>query len=367
MGYASMNRYWNALARAASAPCAMRFHVSAPWQCVPVEAPPSGRLGRAIGKYVSYPCIVRRRRESSDLVHVLDHSFAGLLRVVSPRTARVVTVHDLVPLEVDEGLSESQVVRFRRGCESLQSADWLVCDSEHTRCALERRLGVTGRNVAVIPLGVDMPVAGEEDERLVVAGLRPEVPFALVVGGVSPRKNLSTLVRLMGGVRAAGIEMAVVKVGAPLPPALADAVRAAGGTDGCVAQTGRVSDATLAALYRQAAFTFVPSTYEGFGLPVLEAMAHGCPVVCSNATSLPEVGGDAVLYFSPDDVETAVAHGVELLKRPERRAALRKQGCNRARAFSWQAHWEKLGAVYAEALATRSQQQGCQRPGCSRG
>jgi glycosyltransferase involved in cell wall biosynthesis len=172
----------------------------------------------------------------------------------------------------------------------------------------------------------------------------------MVVGGISPRKNLDILPEVLKGIRNGGLTVTVVKVGQSLPPGLAKRIREAGGSAASLLEVGRVDDTQLSVLYQNAAFTFFPSTYEGFGLPVLEAMAHGCPVICSNATSIPEVGGNAVLYFSPHDTATAIHHALALLASAELRESLRKNGQCRARSLSWKTHWEKISAIYAHGI-----------------
>ena len=350
MGCASMNRYWNALKRVSDGDNPLNFRIAAPWKDVPTERPASGRLIRMIARYAWYPTRVSLFR-GMDIVHVLDHSFAGLLRWTDPRAVSFVTVHDLVPLETDEGLTFSQVARFRRQCGYLRKADWILCDSDHTRHVLSRQLNIAGDHVVTVPLGTDLSGEGLRGaSSAAVSSGKQGDPCLLVVGGVSPRKNLETLPHLVRGIRAGGMAVTVVKVGHPLPTDLARRIRKAGGSASSLKEVGMVDDVQLSELYRNVAFTFFPSTYEGFGLPVLEAMAQGCPVICSNATSIPEVGGDAVLYFAPDDVASAVLHAVTLLKSPELREDLRKRGRCRARTLSWKAHWEKLSALYSRGL-----------------
>jgi len=114
--------------------------------------------------------------------------------------------------------------------------------------------------------------------------------------------------------------------------------------------TGRVDDAALAELYRQAAVMVFPSRYEGFGLPALEAMACGCPVIASDRASLPEVVGDAALRVDPDDVEAMAAALRRVLGDARLRSELRRRGLARAAGLSWDLTAERTLAVYAAAV-----------------
>lgn len=165
----------------------------------------------------------------------------------------------------------------------------------------------------------------------------------LSVGATIPRKNLGLLPEVFRGVRVEN--MTLLRIGALLPPELAAELRSVLGQAGLV-ELGNAPDEMLIRAYQRADALIFPSRIEGFGFPVLEAMAAGCPVVCTNVTSLPEVGGEAALYFAPDDPATAAGHLQRLLGDPALKAALTAAGQRQAAAFSWARHFEDLLAIY---------------------
>ena len=169
----------------------------------------------------------------------------------------------------------------------------------------------------------------------------------LSVGHVIGRKNLQILPGVFRQLNQGGMieNVALLRVGIALPEPLRDELRAVLGPGGLL-ELGRVSDAELAAAYGRADALVFPSRHEGFGFPVLEAMAAGCPVVCSNVTSLPEVGGAAARYFGPDDPGAAAEHLRALRPAPAARAGGGGAGRRQAAAFSWERHYERLREIY---------------------
>ncbi len=222
---------------------------------------------------------------------------------------------------------------------SVRRSAALVAISQATADALIEHFPRAARKTTVALLGVS-PALGtgiEEDE---LAQL-PPAGFVLAVGTLEPRKNLPRLVAAYCALdKAIQEEHPLVVVGAlgwETGPTL-DALRSLG--ERC-SMLGYVSDAALAELYRRCAVFCYPSLGEGFGLPVLEAMAAGAAVVTSDISSLPEVGGDAVEYVNPDDVQSIATGLGRVLGDRGRRVELEGQGRARAAEFSWERFAER--------------------------
>ncbi|MEO8030303.1 MAG: glycosyltransferase family 1 protein [Gemmatimonadota bacterium] len=243
----------------------------------------------------------------------------------------VVTIHDLVPFHFryrswfKQGVQRKIERRFR---QTAERADLILTDSVHAGADIVRQLGVPQAKVMVIPLAADDfdPGTGAPDlNRLSRFGLKP-VPFFLYVGANEERKNLGRLRQAFGQLRAEGFDAELVICGPEAP---------GNGVEPGVRWVGRVSEAELRVLYRAARAFVFPSLYEGFGLPVLEAMACGTPVICSRATSLPEVAGDAALYFDPLDVPALTGAMIRCQTDPGLRADLSARSLHQASRFRW--------------------------------
>lgn len=256
------------------------------------------------------------------------------LTVLMVRVPSVVAVHDLLAFDpkTQPAASVALIERLTlRPGVSRARAVW--CVSAATARALTARIPAVQPKVVVIPLAA----ATEEDagEARDAETALPEPGFVLAVGTLEPRKNLPRLVEAFASLPEQLQEQhPLVVVGAKgwrTGPTLA-ALRSLG--ERCLI-LGHVSDLELAELYRRCAVFCYPSLGEGFGLPVLEAMAAGAAVVTSNLTSLPEVGGSAVEYVDPTSTQSIAEGLTRLLESPERRSELGALARARAARFSW--------------------------------
>lgn len=336
MGWVSNNRYWHELL-AQSAGDAGVVSLLRPG---PVETPRVAAWRRYLIRQVVYPLRVRRVR--SGVLHVLDQSFAHLLRFARPGVGTVVTVHDVIPLLDREGLNDSQARRYRRIVGTLTRADRVSCSSEHTRRDVERLLGVEPARMTVNPVGTSR-LPAPDGRWLEELGERPG--YLLSVGNTAPRKNLGFFPPMLSALAEKGLRLRVVRIGEALPGELAEGIR----RHAELLELGRAPDAQLAAAYAHAGVVVMPSTYEGFGLPVVEAMAAGCPVLCSRTTSLGEVAGDGALTFDPGDPKEAADLCLRLYREEGLRQAMVARGRARAAAFTYEAHWARLKGLYEEA------------------
>jgi glycosyltransferase involved in cell wall biosynthesis len=285
----------------------------------------------------------------------LVHGMAYALPFLSPARG-IVTVHDLSFLlfpSVFNRVNRLYVSAITR--QTVRRAQAVIADSENTRQDLIRLLGVPAQKVVAIPLGVDAGYAPPPPDQVAQFRQRAGLPdrFILFLGTLEPRKNLAVLVRAYAELRRVDphAPTLVLAGGAGWRYApLFGLVEELGLKDhilfpGFVPQ----SDVTL---WYAASETFVyPSLYEGFGLPPLEALACGTPVVTSTASSLPEVVGDAALLVPPDD-PTALADALRrLLADTGLRAEMRARGLARAARFTWLRTAEATVDVYNRVLA----------------
>jgi glycosyltransferase involved in cell wall biosynthesis len=297
---------------------------------VPVNA--RNRVQWVLGEQTLLPRLAARA--GVDLVHSLA-STAPLWG----RFRRVVTVHDLIYARFPEAHAGIRDKGMRVLVpQAVRRSDRVIVDSRSTRDDLVELLGVSPEDVDVVPLGLgavqrDTPLPERETRARFELGERRVV---LSLSAKRPHKNLFALIGALALLPAEDRPLLVLP-GYPTAHEAELRERAASaGVAGDVRFPAWVSVEEREGLW-QAADAFVyPSLYEGFGLPVLEAMARGVPVGCSNASSLPEVAGDAALMFDPHD-ETAIAAALErLLSDPAEAERLRARGLQRAREFTWE-------------------------------
>ena len=292
---------------------------------------------------VGLPIAARRARV--DLLHAPAYTAP-----VGIRTPVVVTIHD-VSYERHPEWYPYRRDRLRRAFyrASARGATRVVTDSAFSASEIHAAYAIPLDRIDVVPLGV---VPRFDRGAPVASGIAP--PFVLHVGDLHQRRNLTVIVdavlalRRRGGATA-GLTLALAGVDRGLVDTL-QARAAAAGAPEAVSVLGVVSDARLDALYRDAVALVYPSLYEGFGLPVLEAMARGTAVIASRASSIPEVLGDAGILVEPADVDGWTSGLRAIIDEPARRAALVAAGTARAAAFTWARTAQATFEVYARAV-----------------
>jgi glycosyltransferase involved in cell wall biosynthesis len=275
----------------------------------------------------------------------LLHSPAGFLIRPPAGIPNVITLHDLAVIRFPQRFRRWQRSSTRRRLSQLRRARRVICISRFTAREAMELLALPAARLEVIHNGCDfMDPQRIPAEQKPVMGLPTE--FFLFVGSLEPGKNLPLLREAYGLAESRGLR---------LPPLVIVGARWEGvGHEGQPPAgwhyLGRQPDEVLVYLYRRAAAFLFPTLYEGFGLPVLEAMSLGCPVICSPVASLPEVGGEAALFVeqTPSGYLTAMQ---TLAANPALRADLAGKGLVQARQFSWQRCAEQTLAVYRSALA----------------
>ena len=290
------------------------------------------------------------------------HGPAVFLPLIKLGYRSVVTIHDLVSFLFPETVPRKYSLYMRLMTRlAARSADRIIAVSHATQADLQRVLGVPAAKTVVIHEAVAPEFAVPSAPEAVAAvrqryGLRP--PYCLFVGNLEPRKNLGRVVEAFGRLRAhtrlgpGAAQLVLAGTQAWLYGGIFRAVEAEGLADDVVF-TGYVPPADLPALYAGAACFVFPSLYEGFGLPVLEAMAAGVPVVASRAGAIPEVAGDAALLVAADRVAEIADAMESVLTDAALRERLVAAGRVRARAFSWETAARETLAVYEAVHAAR--------------
>jgi glycosyltransferase involved in cell wall biosynthesis len=267
----------------------------------------------------------------------------------------VVTIHDCIHLMFPQYLPNRFALEYARVSMSLASrrATRILTVSESSKRDIMRFLGTDGNKIDVIYNSYDDHFGVEPREEEVVRvreRYQLHSEFVLYAGNVKPHKNLERLIEAFYLVRKLGLDhLKLVLIGDDISKyaALRHAVHRHQ-LHKYVRFLGYLSQETLAVMYRLAGVFVFPSLYEGFGLPPLEAMASGTPVVTSNVSSLPEVAGDAAVLVDPYDPQ-AIADGIYRVLADERlRRDLRRKGLARARQFSWETSVRRVQEIYRE-------------------
>jgi glycosyltransferase involved in cell wall biosynthesis len=298
--------------------------------------------------HVHLPILLWRNRPD------LLHAPAIVAPVISPCPV-VITIHDISYLLYPSHFARWWVAYLRSVMPpAVKSAVAVICGSENSKRDIVRAYGAACDKVHVVPYGIDHerfhPRATLDREWAKDLGIRDG--YVLHVGTFSYRKNIPVLLQAVARLRArgkwqgrqvvlAGLGNTALKGGQQI----LDSIRELD-LGGDVVLTGRTPDEHMPGLYAHASMLIMPSLYEGFGFPVLEAMASGTPVICSNTSSLPEVGGDAALYFSPHDPDTLAGAIADLIQNPVLVEQTRLRGIERASRFTWQKTAEQTAAIY---------------------
>jgi glycosyltransferase involved in cell wall biosynthesis len=283
------------------------------------------------------------------LFHATEHLLLPLRSIPT-----VLTVHDLIFRHLPD--HHKPLNRWYLNLTMLlycRRAAHVIAISECTRRDLTTAYGIPPEKVTVIYEAADPRFRVQPPEAVAAVRARYDLPdrYLLFVGTIEPRKNLSRLVAAFETIRVEGLSDGLVIVGKRgwLCGDFFARLEKSPARD-AILFPGYVPDEDLPAVYAGAQGLVFPSLYEGFGLPVLEAMACGTPVVASCASSIPEVGGDATLYFDPRDVEAMVEAVRRLLRDTELGDSMRMRGLARAADFSWEVAATTTRAVYDALL-----------------
>lgn len=339
------------------------FHECLPdnWKHARIPSKPNFQMGfkyrseRSIRRCWNNPFFDRERFWNGvDLVHSTAYA-APLLK----RKPLVVTIHDMTPFIYPQfHTPENCQLVMRNVLRASRRAARIIAVSESTKKDVMRLLHLPEKRIAVIHEGVGRIFHPRRDPRCwsrIKHRFLIREPFLLGVGSVEPRKNFQRVIAVFAALkRQRRIPHQLVIVGG-------SGWRNGGihafveeeGLAGEVVFTGYLEEADVAELYRRCELFLYPSLYEGFGLPVLEAMSCGAPVVTSNVSSMPEVGGDAVVYVNPEDTFELYEAVTGLIENQFRLLQLSAAGSRRASRFSWTKTAKRTLEVYESVARDR--------------
>jgi glycosyltransferase involved in cell wall biosynthesis len=326
-----------------------------------------GRVGNAafnvdrlLNRLWDYPRHVGALHDAYDVFHVIDHSYSQLVHRLPPDRT-VVTCHDLdtfrsVLRPAEEPRSLLFKAMTRHILTGMQRAARVTCDTAAIRDELIGQRVVSANRAVIARIGVGPVYSSRPDpERDREAAGLVASPFGAVellhVGSTIPRKRIDVLLNVCGQLRQSIPSLHLVRVGGDFTPEQSKLARTVG-MEGHISVLRFIDERTLAAVYRRATLVLLPSDREGFGLPVVEGMACGTPVIASDLPVLKEVGGSAVEFCPPGSVPTWTARVLELVdeqrQAPERWYARREAGLARARRFTWSQFVARVAQLYRE-------------------
>jgi glycosyltransferase involved in cell wall biosynthesis len=325
------------------------------------------KADRLFNRYWYYPRQLRRHAESFDVFHLVDHSYAHLVLEL-PADRTLVTCHDLdtfrclLQPEIEKRSAPFRAM-VRRTLRGLQRAARVVCPSAATRDALVACNLVPVERLRIVPLAAQPSCSSEADAfadgeiARTLGPVRASSPEVLHVGSTIPRKRVDVLLEVFSEVRRVFPGARLVRVGGAFTPEQESMLERLRLEDAVVVQP-YLDGPLLAAAYRRAAVVLLVSEREGFGLPLVEAMACGTPVAASDLPALHEVGGDACVYCPVGDVAAWAAVVTTLLRErlddPAGWAIRSKNAIARAGRFTWQEYARRMVEVYKEVFAGRA-------------
>jgi glycosyltransferase involved in cell wall biosynthesis len=305
-----------------------------------------GRTALAYGMSV-LPGKIIARAFKPDVVHNTYY-----IPIKPPTGVRgIVTIYDMIHERYPKYFAASPLVT-RLKAASVAAADHVICISESTRRDVLATYDIPEQRVSVTHLGFDpleTLLTGESSSDFKVRVLGADAPYLLYVGSRVNYKNFGGLLEAYSASAFLRTNFSLLCFGGGDFTGVERAAISKAGVEGRVRYLGG-SDAVLAASYAHASLFVCPSFYEGFGIPVLEAMSLECPVACSNSSSLPEVVGDAATLFDPADRDSIRSVLEAVLDSPSAATALRERGRNRRQLFSWRSCAENTIGIYRRVL-----------------
>lgn len=300
------------------------------------KIPKSGVMFGAMNGFLSSSKI---RQMRPDIIHETYYQDRGY----STDCAKsIITVHDMIHERLPSEFSRFDTTTKRK-LSSAKRVDRVICVSENTKRDLLNFYDIPEEKVVVVYHGVADPVRSDRSSSI-------DKPYLLFVGHRAGYKNFERFIQAVARSKRLKHDMMIICFGGgELSGRELDMIRSEGLAESCV-RTIRGDDDVLANLYEHAAALVYPSLYEGFGMPPLEAMSYGCPVVCSNTSSLPEVVGDAAELFDPHSVEDIIGKLESVVYSNARARDLINAGYLRVKEFTWDKCARETATVYLNAV-----------------
>jgi glycosyltransferase involved in cell wall biosynthesis len=297
-------------------------------------------------KGISLPVNGYRYSVKGRIKHIASQGYAFTTPYLR-RGPVILTCHDLIPWTY----YKIRTPTWKANIRSIRQIEHIISDSEYTKKELVDQLGIPEERIHVIPIGVDHQKFHQIPDPVRPSYLDPEDRILLYVGFDERRKNLRVVLQALRDLIREFPDVKLVKAGGlgnnSYREACTREIKRLG-LEKQVIFTGRITDTELVSLYNSADALVFPSLIEGFGLPPLEAMACGCPVIASDRTAVPEVVGDAGFLLDPEDPEAWRTTISRVLDEPATRENMKQKSLRRAALFSWDTCAQKTQELYRE-------------------
>ncbi|MGB9940899.1 glycosyltransferase family 4 protein [Methanosarcina sp.] len=299
-------------------------------------------------EYFAYPFIVKKKVIENNVKHVTRQDLAFLLELMDLKKT-IVTCHDIIPV----AYYNTRNPIWKLNAKGLRKAEKIITVSEFSKKDISKYIKYPEEQIEIIPPAVDhnLYYPNRSKKCLSKYGIGDSEKVILYVGAEEPRKNVQFLVNSFSKLKNRIPQVKLLKVGTPNYIGVREKLLKQIETLNLqkdVIFVGYLSERELAELYNAVDLFVFPSLYEGFGMPPLEAMACGTPVITSNTSSLPEVVGDAAIQADPYNVEKFVEEMYEVLTNEEFKEEMTRKGLKRSKIFSWDNSAKKTLKVYKE-------------------
>lgn len=308
-------------------------------------------LLRYWSQYVRYQ--LEASRNQGDINHILDHAYGHLVHTLDPKRT-VVTFHDAIRFKGTEGQNWTrQNLVQRYSLSGTCKAAWVIFDSEAGRHDFLKMTNYPAEKTSIIPFGVNDCFFNESSTDSKKEFNLGEEPHFLHVGHTGDYKNIPALFHVLAKLKKQGSPVRLLKTGTEFTSKQKSLAKELN-VESSITHLGMVTREKISNVYRAADAFLFPSYDEGFGIPVLEAMASGLPVICSNRGSLPEVVGDAGVVTEPEDYEGMATAVSDILKSTQKREELIRRGKERAKNFTWERAASETLKIYKRILEKNS-------------